>query len=92
MIARRFAEKFIDDATILDVIQMHDDAYGAWNKGKRDGDWAGAFELAHQLIADLGPNLELYISFYECDNFTGDKTAEPYNWFKEIVSEVLSYP
>lgn len=92
MIARRFAEKFIEDAAILDVIQMHDDAYGAWNKGKRDGDWTKAFELAHQLIADLGPNLELYISFYECDNFTGDKTAEPYEWFKEVISEVLSCP
>lgn len=92
MIARRFAEKFIEDAGILDVIQMHDNAYGAWNKGKRDGDWTKALELAHELIADLGPNLEFYISFYECDNSTGDKTAEPYNWFKEIVSEVLSRP
>lgn len=85
MIARRFAEKFTTDNAILDVIQRHDDAYGAWNKGKRDGDWALALELAHQLIADLGPHLELYLSFYQCDNFTGDKTSEPYEWFKEIV-------
>jgi hypothetical protein len=92
MIARRFAEKFIEDVAILDIIQTHDDAYGAWNKGKREGDWVKALELAHQLIADLGPNLELYLSFYQCDNFTGDKTAEPYEWFKEIATEVLLLP
>jgi hypothetical protein len=89
MIARRFAEEFTDDIAILDVIQMHDDAYKAWNKGKRDGGWNKALEMAHQLIKDLGPNLELYISFYKCDNFTGNKTAEPYEWFQEIASHLL---
>jgi hypothetical protein len=90
MIARRFAEKFTDDESILDVIQMHDDAYHAWNKGSREGNWISALELAHKLIVDLGPNLELYLSFYKCDNFTGDKTAEPYEWFKEIASHESS--
>src|SRR6266516_4609282 len=37
--ARRFAERFVSDTELLDVIELHDDAYLAWRHGRRSGDW-----------------------------------------------------
>ncbi len=86
MIARRFAEKYIQDEAILDVIQFHDDAYKAWLKGARGGDWNRAYQSAEILLQMLGNNLDLYIAFYECDNNTGNKNQEPLEWFKNFVA------
>lgn len=85
MIARRFAEKLTHDEAILEVIQRHDDAYHAWQKGMK-GDWERAAADAYKLIDILGPYLELYIAFYECDIYTGTKTPEPIDWFKEVLN------
>lgn len=32
-IARRFAERYISDPAVLDVIELHDEAYNAWQNG-----------------------------------------------------------
>lgn len=85
MIARRFAEQFIGDPAILNILQWHDDAYSAWKKGANEGDWEAAYDSALALINALGPNLDLYVAFYTCDNTTGDKTQEPLEWFINIV-------
>jgi hypothetical protein len=39
MIARRFAERYTDDAEVLDVIELHDEAFNAWVKRERGGKW-----------------------------------------------------
>jgi hypothetical protein len=88
MIARRFAEKFIPaDHDILQVIQRHDDAYNAWSKGDRDGDWTAAERRIDALIMGLIAEdiLELYKAFYYCDNNTGDKSQDCYVWFIEHI-------
>jgi len=85
MIARRFAEKYISDGSILDIIELHDEAYNAFNKGLRRGDWKGAELRAEKLIERLGDSLELFLTFYQCDNATGDKTSDDFVWFKKLV-------
>jgi hypothetical protein len=86
-IARRFAEKYINDTKILDVIEWHDDAYNAWYKGDRDRKWDKAETRAQDLIKKLYDikALDLYMNFYQCDNETGDKTQECLEWFKELI-------
>lgn len=86
MIARRFAEKFLTDETLLEIIQKHDDAYFAWQFGAQQGDWEKALQSAYHLIDVLGNDLELFIAFYKCDNRTGDKTPVSVEWFDEVVS------
>lgn len=86
MRARRFAEKFIDDTAVLDVIELHDEAYNAWQMGRRDCDWKRAEFRARALLERLGDNLPLYLAFYHCDNMTGDKSQEPLEWFRRIAS------
>jgi len=87
MIARRFAEKYISDGSVLDIIELHDEAYNAYNKGFRRGDWKGAELRAEKLIERLNGSLELFLTFYQCDNATGDKTSDDFVWFKKLVSK-----
>lgn len=84
MIARRFAEKFITDKEILDIIELHDEAYNAWCKGDRDGKWDKADIRANNLIRKLGDSIDLYLTFYQCDNETGNKEQYNFNWFEKL--------
>jgi hypothetical protein len=86
-IARKFAEKFPIDADVLSVIQRHDDAYNAWQKGGRHDNWYEAERRATQLISGLLIEgiLDLYVKFYRCDNATGDKEQQNYEWFIGLI-------
>jgi hypothetical protein len=86
-IARRFAEKYVDNSDVLFVIEFHDDAYNAWSQGDRRGDWYGAERRANKLIQGLLEIncLDLYVKFYKCDNATGDKSQENFNWFCNLI-------
>jgi hypothetical protein len=88
MIARRFAEKYISNPDVLQIIELHDEAYNAWQKGGRHGDWYKAKMRADTLIRGLLIEgcLDLYLKFYRCDNATGDKEQENYEWFIELVN------
>ena len=84
MIARRFAEGYITDASVLEVIELHDEAYNAFNLGARKKDWRAAEERACALLHRLGDARELYLLFYRCDNETGDKSREGLDWFSAL--------
>ena len=86
MIARRFAESFIGDESVLDVIELHDDAYNSWQCGNRDERWDKAERRATTLIARLEDNIDLYLAFYRCDNFTEGKESNCFDWFKDFVA------
>jgi len=86
MIARRFAERHLDDAELLDVIELHDEAYNAWVKGERGGKWDGAEARARRLLERLGDSRSFYVRFYRADNRTGSKDQAPLEWFERISS------
>ena len=82
-LARRFAERYLDDPALLEVIELHDEAYNSWCLGSRKRRWQAAEERADRLIDRLGENLPLYLRFFRCDNATGSKQPEPVEWFEE---------
>lgn len=86
-LARTFAERHIDDPGVLEVIEHHDAAYGAWSFGRRSGRWDEAEERARALIARLGEHLDLYLAFYRCDKHTGDKTDADLEWFEALCEQ-----
>jgi hypothetical protein len=86
MLARRFAEGYLDDPDLLDVIELHDEAYNSWAKGIRSGDWATAEDRARALRRRLGTRLPFYLRFYRADNHTGSKSQEPLEWFEQLTS------
>ena len=86
-IARVFAQKFVTDPQLLQIIEKHDEAYNSWSVGGRRGDWYKAERRAQQLITGLLLEgcLDLYVKFYHCDNATGNKEQENYNWFVGLI-------
>ncbi len=85
--ARRFAEGHIDDPAVLDVIELHDDAYHAWCAGERSGRWDTAEHKARALVERLGDRLPLFLAFYRADNETDSKTQEPLRWFERVARQ-----
>jgi hypothetical protein len=85
-LARRFAERFTDDAGVLQVTANHDDAYRAWRFGHRTGLWFVARWRVRRLLRRLGPHLELFRAFYRCDNETGDKKPDDRLWFEGLLA------
>lgn len=84
LIARRFAEQFVQiPEYVLDIIELHDEAYNAWQLGGRKGDWYKAEKRGNELLGKLQTDhrIDLYLAFYGCDNNTGDKEQENYYWF-----------
>jgi len=85
-LARKFTEQYIDDQSALQIIELHDEAFNSWYKGFRTNNWQAAEERAKKLIDNLD-DLELYLTFYKCDNQVEGKQRENYNWFVELVKQ-----
>jgi hypothetical protein len=73
---------------VLEVIELHDSAFKAHRLIQRTGDTTAGEQRARELIRRLDGHLGLYLSFYWCDNNTGNKTAEHYEWFRRQCSLV----
>jgi hypothetical protein len=86
VIARRFAERYTDDVELLELVELHDEAYNAWVKGRRGGNWPKAEARARRLLDRLGPSRSLYLRFYRADTHTGDKDPAPLAWFVQVAA------
>lgn len=86
-LARQFAERYINDAGILTVIELHDKVYKAWRLMDQHGDRVAAEQHTDELIAQLGQYLDLFMRFYLCDSRTGDKSTTHYKWFRGWVEK-----
>lgn len=87
VIARKFAEKYLSDPTLLNIIELHDEAFNAWRKGNETNKWDVAEKRLRKLCDWLGPSLPLYYKFYRCDNETEDKDQACFRWFGEMIAK-----
>lgn len=87
MLARQFAERYLDDPELLEIIELHDEAYNAWSKGRRTRNWRRAEARAERLLGRLesAKTIAFYQRFYQADNATGGKDPAPLRWFSELV-------
>ncbi len=88
VLARKFLEDYTADEAILDVTELHDEAYYAWrdiylyrNPGKGE-------RRLQALLERLGENLPFYMLFFQCDTQTGDKTQAPLRWLREVAGDL----
>ncbi len=89
VLARKFAEKYISDPAVLDVIETHDDAYYAWRGSRIDHAESKIGEKTLEKLLDrVGHCLQLYYVFFKCDTQTGDKTQASWKWFEKQVPEI----
>ena len=86
-IARKFAKRYIHDPALLEVIELHDEAYNSWRLGALRGKWDEAEDRANRLVARLGSSLPLYIRFFRCDNQTASKDHTPVAWFEQFLQQ-----
>ncbi len=84
-IARIFAEKYLDDSVLLDIIELHDEAYNSWRMGHYRNRWEHAEERVTNLINRLGPSLPLYVHFFLADSQTDSKDKAPVLWFTQLL-------
>ncbi len=88
IIARDFAREHVTDQAVLDVIELHDDAYYAWCAQQYHyPDKCDA--LMEALLQRLDGHLQLYYLFFKCDTQTGDKIQAPIGWFEKRLSDQL---
>jgi HD domain len=84
-IARKFAERYLDNQALLEIIELHDEAFNSWRLGAVKGRWKEAEERASRLVARLGSSLPLYVCFYRADNATGSKENDSPIWFEQFL-------
>lgn len=84
--AANFAKKYITDKAILDVIEMHDEAYYAWKAVNKDK-YEKANFIMNRLQERLGNNMQLFYLFFKCDTQTGDKYQSPIMWFEKLMQD-----
>ncbi|MBI5230171.1 MAG: HD domain-containing protein [Candidatus Magasanikbacteria bacterium] len=87
VLARIFAEKYIQDKSLLRIIEQHDEVFNAWKKGCATGAWDKTEERLNNLLQLLGDEADLYYLFFRCDNETGDKSQECVWWFEKFLQE-----
>lgn len=85
LLAREFMEAHTSDPTLLDLIELHDEAFYIWRAAHLENQPLAAKLRLERLLDALGDNLPLYFDFYKCDTQTGDKVQAPLYWFEQVV-------
>jgi hypothetical protein len=85
-VARRFAQRYVDDPRVLEAIELHDEPYRRWRDGARE---ASALD---DLVARI-PDLDLFIAFVELDATTEGKDFSFLFWLRyELATRGLLPP
>ena len=85
LLAREFMEAYLNDTTLLDIIELHDEAFYCWRAAYIENQQDAATLRLENLLETIGENLPLYFDFYKCDTQTGDKIQAPLYWFEQVV-------
>ena len=92
VLARRFLEKFTNRTSLLEVTELHDEAYYAWRAINLYGRPDLGQERLVKLVHRMDNSLEFYHQFFVCDTRTGDKVQAPVLWLQQAVSTLKPIP
>ncbi len=88
VIARQFLERFTKDQVLLELVELHDEAYYSWcNFYLYQNPNQGEMRLEH-LRHRMRGHMQLFYLFFMCDTLTGDKNPAPVRWFEKAVPEI----
>ena len=85
VLARQFLEDYSKDEGVLEVTELHDEAYYAWRNAFLHKNPEVGRQRLQRLFDRLGEHLPLYYLFFKCDTETGDKTQAPLRWIREVI-------
>lgn len=86
--ARKFLERYVDDQLLLNVVEMHDDAYYAWRLAHLYHKPGQAKKRITKVRQRVGAYWQLFYLFFKCDTCTGDKNPAPLTWFEATMSDI----
>jgi len=86
--ARKFLERFTDDEQLLNVVELHDEAYYAWRLAHLYHDLAQSEERIRIVRERVGDYWQLFYLFFKCDTCTGDKNPAPLTWFEDTMEGI----
>lgn len=81
--AAQFARQFVLDKKLIDIIELHDEAYYSWIHAHFQDDTHKAQTRLTNIYQRLNFDLQLFYLFFKCDTQTGDKTQLPVEWFEQ---------
>lgn len=88
ILARQYLEPVVNNPLVLDLIELHDEAYYSWRyRVLHQQEEEGKARL-ERLIQRMGPDLQLYYLFFKCDTCTGDKNLAPLKWFEQHIQGI----
>ena len=86
--ARHFLANYTDDELLLNVVELHDEAYYCWRLAYLYGKVSKAERRLTQLRERVGDYWQLYYLFFKCDTATGDKNQAPLHWFERHIEDI----
>lgn len=88
ILARQFLEKYCSDNVVLEITELHDEAYYAWRMEHLYHQYEEGQHRLQKLLDRVGEHLQLYYLFFKCDTRTGDKTQAPLKWFEHTIRNI----
>ena len=88
VLAAQFLEKYTDNKIILDITELHDEAYYSWRMEYLYHQYDEGQTRLKSLLNRIGDNIQLYYLFFKCDTRTGDKTQAPVKWFEHTIRNI----
>ena len=88
VLARKFAEDFIEDELVLDIIEFHDEAFYSWRSQFVFGQKEKGEARMKRLLKNVEDKIQPFYLFFKCDTQTGDKIQKPLFWFEETVPNI----
>lgn len=83
-LAREFAQKYINDEDLLNMLELHDKPYSIWRTYKREGKFR---EVAFVHMIDRIKDIQLFLDFVKLDGGVKGKSSEPRDWFEDKLRE-----
>ena len=87
VLARKFLEAYTKDEGVLNVIELHDEAYYAWRTIHLYKNIEEGQQRFQRLLDRLGKYQSLYFLFFKCDTATGDKNQAPLRWLEDVLKK-----
>ena len=92
VLAKEFLWQFTTENALLDITELHDEAYYCWRMNALEGLHEASDQRFNELLWRLQDNIQLYYWFFKCDTHTGDKTLAPVYWVEQNMPHVDRLP
>lgn len=86
--ARNFLARYLSDPLLLNVVELHDDAYYAWRLAHLYNRLSESEERIETIRERVGAYWQLFYLFFKCDTSTGDKNPAPLTWFEDTMEGI----